>query len=450
MFLFGMILICSTLIYLLSTNNERNAMYLFGGASIVYFIFGYGVPLNEIPLLVSESNFLGLVMQVISIIIIFYIIRKFDNTIFPFDYNLVLRSFFFRFETISLALFLIGLLISSGNLIIDFVVMVAIVRLTNVDKFIAYVTVNAVLFTNAIFVYPNFNVGMFGDTLIASELVSTSNLLVAIFIPSVMLILYASGFLMRSLEKEIFVEVRIIGIIILTAVVGLLGVSSLSSSQMLIYLPIMSLILLSLNDMGVRKKFSRYSQIPLTLSIIIAITFILSIYISQYSFILFIICAVLVNATIMNERYQKKEQSYDEDPGQFKTIVIGVCLMFAMVIFANYSIYNATEMGVPYIEQAMITLESGSTNILTRTYELYANAAYFSMYTPMLIRPEFSATTIQFLLIAIPALSVISIPSQLLILSSTGYKTKISGEVSMGVIIIGLITLTLISYAIGA
>lgn len=449
MFLLGILVIVSSLIYLLATNNERNTLYIFASVSIAYFIFGYGVPLSEVYLLITESGSFDIVLAFLSIIVVFYLIEKYENTIFPFDYSLVLRSFFFRFETITLALYLIGILFSSGNLIIDFLVLVTIVRLANVDKFISYIVLNAVLFTNAIFVYPVANATFFETTKTATDLMHNNSLLVAIVIPAFMLVLYVSGFLVRSLEKEIFIEMRIVGIIALSAAIGVLGHSVLSSSELLIYIPLLALILLSLNDLNVRKKFSRYSKIPLALSILLLFALILTIYISAYSFIVFIICAILVNSSIANEKYQKKEVLYNPDKIELKTLAISVVLILTIVLFANNSIYNATAIGVPYVNQAINEVITGSSNVLVRTYELFANSAYFTMQTPRLLDPTLSSQTVQYLLIAIPALAIISVPTQLLLLMSTGYKTKISGEVLIGVMLLGLVTITLISYAIG-
>ncbi len=450
MFLLGMLIIFSSLIYLLVTNNERGALYIFGVSSIAYFIFGYGVPLNEINLLVSESNLGILLIEFLIIFITLYLIRKFEDTVFTKDYNLVLRSFFFRFETLTLALYLIGVLISSGRMIVDFLMLIAIVRLLKVDKFISYIVVTAVLFTNALFIYPVENIKLIDDSLSVTGFLHTSSMLVAIIIPIFMLILYGSGFLVRSLEKEIFVEFRIIGIIITTAVIGFLGVSSLSSTQMLVYIPIVALILLYLNDMNVRKKFSRFSQIPLTLSIVLLAAFIGTIYISKYSFILFLVCAFFLNSILLNERYVEVEVGYNDNPYNIQTVTTAIIFIFLMSLFANYSVYNATEIGVPYIQSALVDLIGNGSNVLSRTFALYTNAAYFSSYTPSLVPLQTDVTMIQYLVMAIPALTVISVPMQLLILSSTGYKTKISGEVLIGVILIGLLTVTLVSYAIGA
>lgn len=450
MFLFGMLIVFSTLIYILVTNNERLALYIFGISSIAYFVFGYGIPLNEMNLLVSETNIIYLIFEVLTILSVFYLIKRFESTVFMKDYNLVLRSFFFRFETMTLALYLIGILISSGNIIIDFLILVACMRLFKVDKFISYIVVNAVLFTNALFIYPTNNLLLVDPSIGTSDLLHTSSVLVAIIIPSFMLILYFAGFLVRSLEKDIVVEFKIIGIIILTAVVGMLGVASLSSTQLLIYLPIMTIILLYLNDLNVRKKFSRYSQIPITVSILILCAFIITIYISKFSFLLFIICSILINSVLLTEKYQVTEVSYVEQDIDPKTLITAVIVIFLMTIFANYSVYNATTIGVPYIEAMLNAVMSGGSNLLSRTYLLYTNAAYFGTMTPTYIDPNMGINNIQYLIIAIPALSVIAIPMQLLIISATGYKTKISGEILIGVIMIGLVTLTLVSYAIGA
>lgn len=450
MFILGMLIIFSSLIYLLVTNNERGALYIFGVTSIAYFIFGYGVPLNELNLLLSESNVGPVFLQFVIIFVTFYLIEKFEETVFTKDYNLVLRSFFFRFETLTLALYLIGILISSGRLIIDFLMLIALVRLFKVDKFISYVVVTAVLFTNSLFIYPAEYVKLIDDTISASNFMHTSSMLVAIIIPAFMLVLYASGFLVRSLEKEIVVEFRILAIIGLTTIVGLLGMSNMSSTQLLVYLPLMALVLLYLNDLNIRKQFSRYSQIPITLSIVLFVAFIGTIFISKYSFILFMICAFVLNSILLNERYLESTIVYDENPDNYKTVLTAIVIISLMIIFANFSVYNATEIGVPYLQQAInSSLETGS-NVLSRTYGLYTNAAYFSAYTPLLIDKSLDLTSIQYLIIAIPALTVISVPMQLLIISSTGYKTKISGEILIGVILFGLLTMTLVSYAIGA
>lgn len=120
-----------------------------------------------------------------------------------------------------------------------------------------------------------------------------------------------------------------------------------------------------------------------------------------------------------------------------------------MIIFANYSLYNATDVGVPYIQAALNQAISENSSALLRTYTLYTNAAYFSADTARYIDPAIGLSNIQYIVIAMPALAIISVPVQILILSSTGYKTKISGEILLCVILIGLLTLTIVSYAIG-
>lgn len=449
MFILGMLIIITSLIYLLVTNNERGALYIFGITSIAYFIFGYGIPLNEINLLLTEANFFNILIEFAIILGTMYLIRRFEDTIFVKDYNLVLRSFFFRFETLTLALYLIGILVSSGRLTTDLLILLAIVRLLKVDKFISYVVVSAVLFTNALFIYPIENIKLLDETINVSGFMHTNSMLVAIIVPVFMLLLYVLGFSVRSLEKDIVVEFKIIGIIITTGIVGLLGVANLNSTQMLIYLPILALVLLYLNDMNVRKKFSRYSQIPLTFSIIVFVAFIGTIYVSQYSFILFIICGVLINSILLNERYVDVEIGYNDNPGSKNTFYIGLVLLFLMVILANYSVYNATEIGVPYIQRELIEEIAASSNVLARSFVLYTNAAYFSAHTTSLIPLTTELPIIQYLVMAIPALTVISVPMQLLILSGTGYKTKISGEILCGVIVVGLLTMTIVSYVIG-
>lgn len=449
MFLLGMLIIASTLIYMLVTNNERGALYIFGVSSIAYFIFGYGVPLNEINKLLSSADLSKIGSNLIIILVVLYLINKFEDTVFTKDYNLVLRSFFFRFETITLALYLIGILLSSGNMITDFLLLLALVRLFNVDKFISYIVVTAVLFTNALFIYPMQNIEHMSESMNVSSYLHINSVLVAIIIPSFMLLLYISGFLVRRLEKDIVVEYKIIGIIVTTAVVGFLGISSLSSSEMLVYLPVLALVLLYLNDMNVRKKFSRYSQIPLTLSIALFIAFIGTIYISHYSLIVFIICAVFLNSVLLNERYISVEVGYNENPDNQKTIYTAVIIIFLMILFANYSVYNATDIGVPYIQKGIDAAINNASNALGRTFTLYTNAGYFSGFTTTLIPVTTDSIMMQYLLMAIPALTVISVPMQLLIISGTGYKTKISGEILVGVIVVGLLTMTLVSYAIG-
>lgn len=450
MFIIGMIIIFSTLIYLLVTNNERRALYIFGASSIAYFIFGYRIPLNELNLLVAEANIGSVIVQFFIIFITIYLIERFEDTIFPRDYNLVLRSFFFRFETITLALFLLGVLLSTGNLIIDFLILVMMVRLFSVDKFIAYIVVTSTLFTNALFIYPAENIKLIDEALNSTNLMHMSSLLVAIIIPAMMLVLYVAGFLVRSLEKEIVVEFKIIGIIIVTGIIGALGVASLSSTQMLVYLPLVALILLYLNDLNIRKKFSRFSQIPITLSIVMLIAFLVTIYISMYSFLLFTVCSILLHSVLLNERYQREKQVILEDESLSKSVYFALVIIFLIVILANYSVYNATEIGVPYIEMAIDNILASANGVLSRTFALYTNAAYFSLNTPMLINPQTDIDSIEYLVMAIPALFVISVPMQILILCSTGYKTKISGEVLIGVIVLGLLTMTIVSYAIGA
>lgn len=449
MFIFGMLLIIATLIYLLVTNNTRNALYIFSFTSIAYFVFGYGIPLNELNMLIAQTNMLGMALELITISIILYLILKFEDTVFLKDYNLILRSFFFRFETLTLALYLLGILLSSGNLIIDFLMLIAIVRLFKVDKFISYIVINSVLFTNAIFTYPVENIKLVETTVPSVDLLHTSSLLVAIIIPIFMLMLYLSGFFIRNLEKDISVEFKILGIIAITAIVGLLGASNLSSSQLLIYLPVMSLILLYLNDMNVRKKFSRYSQIPLTLSIVLIISFLATIYISLYSFVLFIICALILNSIILNEQYQVDKDLFDPSQVDNTTVLLSIVFIYVMMVFANFSIYNASDIGVPYISTVLNEVAAHGTNVLTRTYLLFTNSAYFSSVTPSLIGDSVSGSTIAYLVIALPALQIISVPAQILLLASTGYKTKISSEVLLGVIAVGLVILTLVSYAIG-
>lgn len=449
MFIFGMLLIISTLIYLLVTNNTRNALYIFSFTSIAYFIFGYGIPLNELNMLITQTNIIEMGLELITISIILYLILKFEDTVFLKDYNLILRSFFFRFETLTLALYLLGILLSSGSLIIDFLMLIAIVRLFKVDKFISYIVINSVLFTNAIFTYPIENIKLVEATVPSVDLLHTSSLLVAIIIPIFMLMLYLSGFFVRNLEKDITVEFKILGIIGITGLVGFLASSNMSSSQLLVYLPVMSLILLYLNDMNVRKKFSRYSQIPLTLSIVLIISFLVTIYISLYSFVLFIICALILNSIILNEQYQVEKDLFDPSEVDNTTVLLSIVLIYIMTVFANYSIYNATDIGVPYISTVINDVAANGANVLTRTYMLFTNSAYFSSITPSLISEGASGGAIAYLVIAIPALQIISVPVQILLLASTGYKTKISSEVLLGVIAFGLVTLTLVSYAIG-
>lgn len=450
MFILGMLIIVSTLIYLLVTSNERGALYIFGVSSLAYFIFGYGVPLNEINMLVGEANIGQLILQFITIMTVIYLVNKFEDTVFLNDYNLILRSFFFRFETMTLALYLLGILISSGHILTDLLVLVTLLRLFKVDRFIGYVVVNSVLFTNAIFIYPANNVELLDSTVSSSNLMHTSSMLVAIIIPVFMLVLYSAGFLVRNLEKDIVVEFKFLAIIAITTVVGLLGVESFSSRQLLVLLPILALVLLYLNDMNVRKKFSRYSQIPITLSVLLLLAFIATLYIGEYSFILFMTCAIIINSIVLNERYQVVDQMFVENPDEQKTLITAVILILLMTIFANFSVYNATEIGVPYIQTAINEVVVGQSNVLGRTFELYTNAAYFTTYTPQLISSSIDLSNAQFLIIAIPALSIIAVPTQILIMTAIGYKTKISGEILMGSIAFGLLVLTLVSYAIGA
>ncbi len=449
MFYFGMLIIFSTLIYLLVTNKEKSAFMMFIIASIAFLIFSYGVPVNELNLLFKEANVFNILFELVIIFLVFYLIGRFEDTVFTNDYNLVLRSFFFRFETITLALYLLGILLSSGNIIIDFLMLTAVMRLVKVDKFIAYVTINATLFTNALFVYPSANLELLPPDIVSSNFIHTSSLMAVAVISMFMVVLYFSGFLVRSLEKDIVVEIRILLIIVATAIVGLLGVNSFSSEQLLVYLPIVALILLYLNDMNVRKKFSRFASYPITLSIMLFVSFLATIYLSSQSFIMFIVCVILINSILLNEQYQIIENLFIEKQ-QAKNILIYICLLIVVVLLANYSYYNATQIGVPYIQSAINMAVSGSNPVLSRTFELYANAAFFSTFSPMFIAETNTNAAIQYLIIAIPALSIISIPMQIIIQEAVGYKTKISSEVLIGVISLGLLTLTLVSYAIGA
>ncbi len=449
MFYFGMLIIFSTLIYLLVTAKEKSAFVMFIIASIAYLVFSYGVPVNEINLLLKEANIFNVLVEVAIIFLVFYLIGRFEDTIFTKDYNLVLRSFFFRFETITLALYLLGILLSSGNLIIDFLTLTAVMRLLKVDKFISYVTMNAVLFTNAIFVYPISNLQLLSSDVVSTNFLHTSSMMAVVVITAFLVVLYFSGFLVRSLEKDITVEFRIILIIAVTAIVGFLGVNSFSTSQLLVYLPLVALILLYLNDMNVRKKFSRYSKHPITLSIILFASFIATIYLSSQSFLLFLVCVILINSILLNEQYQEIENLFVEKH-ESKNILLYICCIIVIGILANYSYYNATEIGVPYIQSAINGAVNGSNTVLSRTFELYANAAFLSPFSPMFISDTNSTQAIQYLIIAIPALSIISIPTQIIIQEAVGYKTKISSEVLIGVISLGLLTLTLVSYAIGA
>lgn len=449
MFLYGIIIIFASLIYLLVTNNEKNTLYIFASSSIAFLVLGYGVALNEINLLLEKSNFIGDLISLTVVIITLNLIAKFEKTIFIKDYNLVLRSFFFRFETLTLALYLVGILISTGNLLIDFLIQIALVRLLNIDKFIGFVVVNAVLFTNALFIYPSANLEMINTGVDATNLMHTNEMLVVIIIPVLMLILYFAGFSVRNLEKDIKLEFRIIFIIIITALIGILGIANFTSGELLSYMAIVALVLLYLNDMNVRKKFSRFSEYSLAKSIVIFLLFIFAIYLSQFSFLIFIIMALLINSVVLNENYLEQNIGIDEYPNSNKTAIITLILIFSMIILANYSFYNATSLGDPYLKGAIANSVANDSNILSRTYMLYANANYFSTYTATLIDPTLSLANIQYLIIAIPALLVITIPMQILILSATKYKTRNSGEIILGVISIGLICLTFISYAIG-
>lgn len=449
MFLYGIIIIFACLIYLLVTNNERNTLYIFASSSIVFLVLGYGVALNEINLLLEKSNFIGDLISLTIVIVTLNLIAKFEKTIFIKDYNLVLRSFFFRFETLTLALYLVGILVSTGNLLTDFLIQIALVRLLNVDKFIGFAVVNAVLFTNALFIYPSENLELVNAGVDATNLMHTNEMLVVIIVPVLMLILYFSGFSVRNLEKDIKLEFRIIFIIIITALIGILGIANFTSGELLSYMAIVALVLLYLNDMNVRKKFSRFSEYSLAKSVIIFLAFILAIYLSKISFLVFIVMALLINSIILNENYQEQNIGIDEYPTSNKTAVITLILIFSMIILANYSFYNATSLGDPYLKGVIANSVANDSNILSRTYMLYANASYFSTYTSNFIDPTLSLANIQFLIIAIPALLVITIPMQILILSATKYKTRNSGEIILGVISIGLICLTFISYAIG-
>ncbi len=449
MFIFGIILIISSLVYLLITNNERRALYIFTIPSIIYLIFSYGVPLNDISLIYKQSDLINNIIKILIIFTTLYTINKFEKTIFLEDYNLMLRSFFFRYETIIIALFLVGILISSGVLIIDFLVLITIVRLINIDKLISYLVVTSVLFVNALFVYPLTSIRNLQLDVEYTQFANDTNIIVVVVLVALMSILYFTAYLYRRTEKSIKLDIKSIGIIILTGLVGLLAYTNFSSEQLLIYLPIVALALLYLNDMNLRKKFSRLSNVPITYSIGLFAIFLFSIYISLYSVFLFLILIVILQVIVSNKKYKQTKNIFDLPTIDNKTIVHAILLIITMILIANHSEYNATIVGVPYVQYAIENTIAGNINTLERTYSLYTNAAFFSNYTITLINPSFGVETIKYLLISIPALSIISIPIQILLITATGYKTKMSGEVLIGVIGVGLITITLISYLIG-
>lgn len=452
MFFIGMVIIFFSLVHMLITNDEQKTFYIFMGSLIACFILGYGVPLNELGDLVISSNIFSVIGNIIILGITFYLIGHFEKTVFIDDYRLVLRSFFFRYETITLAFFLMGILFATGDLFTDFLVMVTALRLFKVDRFISYITLTSVLFFNSLFNYLNINFESLPLAYTGSleGVYTNTNDFIVFLIIVIMLALFFAGYLVRSLEKEIKLEWRSLGIIVIVFVVGMLGKDVLSSQQLLVYLPIVGLILLFCNDLNVRKKFSRYRNYPITLSLILIVAFILTIVISEYSLVFFIVCSLLVNGIILGEKYQLDDSVFDfEHQVNLKTIVISGALIELVILFANHSIYNSTAVGVPFLSFEFTNMLNHIGSLLERTFSLYTLGSMFSTYSLNFIPTNIEIGQIQYLAMVMPALFVISLPAQILILNSTRYHTKMSVEIVIGVIAFGLILLTLVSYGIG-
>ncbi len=448
MFIFGMVLIFCTLVYMLVSNDDLKSFYLFAITSIAYFIFGYGVSLNEIGSLLQAANITFLIKQLVIVVITFNLIDKFEETVFFSDYRLMMRSFFYRYETITLAIFLLGIIFATNSLFTDFLLIVAVCRLLDVDKFVSYITTNAVLLVNAIFMYTKFDMSAYGLSEDVLNLPRVTNVMIVSIIVGLMLLLYFSGYLVRSLEKDIKIEWRILGIIALAAIVGSLSINVLAAHQILFYLPAFTIILLYLNDLSIHKKFSRYRNFPISVSLVLLISFLGTIYISSYSFIFFLMCSFLVNSIILNERYQLTELAYNHKRS-FKDVVLITIFIGFLHILANHSIYNSTDFGVSFTTNRLAILAQNIENLVVRTFELYSFGGYLNVESLQAIPSAVSNSGTIYLLIAIPALSVLSIPTQVLLLNATQYKTKISAEIVVGVIAIGLLIVTLISYGTG-
>ncbi len=449
MFLIGMLLIFFVLAYLLITNNDRKAIYIFGLVSIAYFIFGYGVPVNEIRELISNVYVLELIRKMVIILIVFRVIEKFEDTVFIDDYSLILRSFFFRYETITLALFLIGILLSTGYLFIDFLLMVAIVRLLKVDEFMAYTIVTATLFFNGITNYQVINMDEVTYNSVQFAQANTHvSIVTVVTLTLIMLILYFSGYLVRRLEKDIILDKRVLLVILVSAIIGSLGINVLDATTIIRSMAVSSIIMLYLNDMNVRKQFSRFRSFPLAYSALLLFAFFMAITIGMFSLILFLILMFFVNAIVMNEQYQSNNISYERDE-TFKIVVIAISLMFINIILANNSTYNTVEIGVPFIVHNLNIIYDSMPNVFARTYELYTIAPYINLTHLYAVPETVSYASSLYLTFALPMLLVISIPMQLLITNATKYRSKTSVEVVSLTILIGLILVTIISYGLG-
>lgn len=449
MFILGIVLAIATIIYLLATNDERNAIIVFAFCSIAYLFFGYGIAISEIGNLFQQVGTLSILSKFIVIITVFFLIERFEETVFTDDYYLILRAFFYRFETIIIALYLLGVLFSTGSFYLDFLILLAALRLFKIDRFVAYITTCAVLFTNSLFKYSLVNINYLVENGLSSNDLMFDNYLVVIVMLIMMLMLLFAGYLNRRLEKDIAMDWKLPLIILLISGIGFIGAKSFTPSQMLVYLPVIGVILLYLNDLKARKLFSRFKTYPLTLSLVLFISFIGTIILSQYSLLLFGICGILLNSLLMNENYAAKKILFD-DVSTKKNVYLLAGIIIFMTVVANYSIYNTTEMGISFVDYNLPRLLSGINDLSVRTIDLYSMAPFFEIDAPIKLPTTLEIAHLRYLVMAIPAVVVLSVPMQLLILNATGYKTKISLEMMFGVIFIGIIILTFISYGMGA
>lgn len=449
MFILGIILSIATLIYLLATNDERNGIIVFAFCTIAYLFFGYGIPLSEIGTILQDAGAISIISKFIVILGVFFLIERFENTVFLDDYYLILRAFFYRFETIILALYLFGILLSTGSMFMDFLLIVSVTRLLKIDRFVAYIATSAILITNSLFYYSLPNINYLVDNGIAYNNLMYSNGLVVIIITIMLTILLLAGYLNRRLEKEIAMEWKLPLIIIAIALIGLIGGNTIAPTQMISYMAIFGIVLLYLNDLHVRKQFSRFKKYPMTLSIVLFFAFIGIIILGSYSVILFAISAILLNSILIDESYQGEKIIF-EDVSTKQNVYIISAMIIVITVVANYSVYNGTEIGTSFIDYYLPQIFSGLNDLSLRTIDLYSMSSFFEIDQPTHLLPTIAIEHLRYLVMAIPAVVVLSVPMQLLILNATGYKTKISLEVLFGVIFFGITILTFISYGLGA
>ncbi len=447
MYIVAILLIISSLVYFLMTNNERQTLAIFCVSSLILMIFGYGIPIAFTSVFANFTQ-LGHVFYALAIFIaVITIIKKIENSVFMKDYSLILRSFYFKYETIAVALYLVGLVISSGYIIIDFLMLVAIVRLFKIDTFIGYSIVSAVMFTNGLFVYsePAINALLSQGEIIPSGLYGQ---LIVLIIPLIMTLMYFVGFGVRSFEKKIKIDFKILLIILITAVIGALAQGNYTTHELLNFMPFLPLILLYLNDMNIRKDFSRYSAIPLAYSIVLIFSFLLAIYFSFSNIIIAILLLVIINIIVSREENIVYKSSYVEWEIDNKQIIIGVSMLALMILIANNSVYNSTQIGHSYIDYAITNNLTLNLNAFNRTFVLYLNSSFYPLDLLSLVSEQ-NIASIQYFVVAIPALFVLSIPFQLITILSTGYKSKVVGEMIVAVIGLGLVFTIIISYVIG-